>query len=135
MNVERSSEQRLQRKQLMHQAMLWLEKFVEYGSIVCLFLKGGNSSRLQFGYYSCDGNNLWKMVTDAFGKAERAEGIYFSINPVEISAFERSPNCLSNVAGLKDVDIVRRRLLFIDLDPVRQSQVRGASTDEEKNRR
>ena len=73
MNVETSSERtRLQRKQLMHQAMLWLERFVEYGSIVCLFVKGGNSSRLQFGYYSCDGDNLWRMVKDEQVKGVRA---------------------------------------------------------------
>ena len=64
----------------------------------------------------------------------RAEGVYCTQNPVHPDLLARCANRVS-VAGndgpAKDVDIVTRRWLLIDIDPVRRSKISASDTEKQ----
>ncbi len=112
------------------------ETFLKYvlqpGQVVQIFLKGvssGNEENL-VGYY--DTVHLDKLKKDVLQYSGRAAGIYFSLHPVAPECLDRSRNCLQPVSiakSAKSADIVKRRLLLIDVDPVRSGTV-SATKDE-----
>ena len=112
------------------------ETFLKYvlqpGQVVQIFLKGvtdGNKKNL-VGYY--DTEHLDKLKKDVLQYSGQAAGIYFSLHPVAPECLDRSKNCLQHVSiakSAKSADIVNRRLLLIDVDPVRFGTV-SATKDE-----
>lgn len=78
------------------------------------------------GYYT-DYKKMVKDIQPYIGKYN----IYFTINPVKGELLARSGNCLSTYAKTttRDVDIVKRELLMIDIDVKRPTGI--SSTDEE----
>jgi hypothetical protein len=80
------------------------------------------------GYY----DDLEVMARDAAAVAPRAKGAYFTLNPVDHALLARSYNrCrpVDHEALTSDPNIVRRRWLPVDLDPVRPAEV-SASEEE-----
>ena len=81
------------------------------------------------GYY----DDFGKLALDAAGWDGKAPGIYITLNPCWIDLLDRSPNRLRTHCkhgGLThDRDIVKRRWLPVDLDPVRPAD--SSSTDAE----
>jgi hypothetical protein len=94
-----------------------------------------------FGYY----DDLDRMAEDVASLSGKARGIYFTPNPVNPDLLQHSPNHLkrfirSNLeegnqgnALTYDADIMRRRWLLVDFDPVRSNGIKGSpATDAEE---
>lgn len=79
-----------------------------------------------------DSQNLDKMAAEAAGLTAQAEGVYFTLNPLDPALLARRYNRVdSGQDGCGcDKDVLRRRWLLVDADPVRLSGV--SSTDEER---
>jgi hypothetical protein len=62
-----------------------------------------------------------------------AKGVYYTLNPVEPSLLDRSPNRITRSLSpaTSDADIVRRHRLLIDIDPVRPADC--CATNAEKD--
>jgi hypothetical protein len=126
----------IRRYQMM--ALNWLRKLVRPGDVIEVFIKDSKNPPLQFGinwtgYY--DRHHLHNLIDDTLAHSGRALGVYFRINPVNPDAIARSSNRLQpskNAVPSKAEDIVRRRLLFIDIDPKRPRGV--SATDAELKR-
>ena len=77
---------------------------------------------------------LWKLATilEQADAKYRPGGIYYTLNPVNPALLARACNRLREYADLTtaDSDVVRRRWLPVDLDPVRPS---GISASEEEH--
>lgn len=80
------------------------------------------------GYYN-DPGKLAEAIAELSGKAE---GIYLTVNPVSPALLARSENRWKPYADTltTDADILKRRWLLIDIDPVRPAGI--SSSDEEK---
>ena len=88
----------------------------------------GRTYKSVSGYY----DDLGGMARDAASLDERAKGIYFTLNPLRPEALARSPNQLRRGrqgGGASDTDVVKRRWLPVDLDPVRPANTNA--TEEE----
>jgi hypothetical protein len=65
-------------------------------------------------------------------KADRHDGIYLTMNPVNNALLGRVNNRMAqNPAGTQDKDVMALRVLLVDIDPKRPSGV--SSTDQEHN--
>jgi hypothetical protein len=92
----------------------------------------GSGRRYTFsGYF--DSKHVPEMAAAAANYSGRAEGVYFTLNPVNPALLARAPNkfipSVMKDRATPDRDIVRREYFLIDADPVRPSGV--SSTDEE----
>ncbi len=89
-------------------------------------LHAGKNGTLS-GYY----DNLQALFRDALQWSGQVPGIYFTINPVNPALLARSKNKLTPRAKIttSDHDVVKRKVLYIDIDAVRPSGI--SSTDEE----
>lgn len=120
----------------------WLQQFCAPGQVTELRAlnvkrRYGRAVTIS-GYYEYD--RLDVMVRDAFtlsktgGKdSHPAPGVYFVINPVKPELLARRSNrCDIAESGslTTDLDIVSRRWLYIDVDPVRASNI--SASDSEK---
>lgn len=105
----------------------------EPGSVVHVFVKDVTAGRHRnyVGYYDTD--HLKNLRQDVKQFSGQATGIYYSLNPVSPSCLDRAKNCLkpvSQAASAKIPDIQHRRLMLIDIDPVREPDC--SATIEEK---
>ncbi len=75
-------------------------------------------------------DNVAALARDAASLDGWARGIYFTLNPLVPEALRRAPNRLDRrCIAANDADVLRRRWLPIDLDPVRPKDTNA--TDEE----
>lgn len=87
----------------------------------------GHPKGVHVGYFDNE-EVLYAAIQPYDGKAQ---GIYFTLNPVQPELFERAPNrIIRSSKAATDKDIVRREQLLVDFDPVRQPGV--SATDAEK---
>jgi putative DNA primase/helicase len=83
------------------------------------------------GFYNADG--LERMAGDALDLTADAEGVYFTLNPLHPSLLARRYNQVAPARDTaSDADVLGRRWLLVDADPVRKSGI--SSTAEEKRR-
>lgn len=101
----------------------------EPGDIIELRILNVPGIGIASGYFS----DLDKLAGDAARWDGKAPGIYVTLNPVKPELLDRSPNrCKTHCKPgdlTRDVDILKRRWLPIDLDPVRPADT--SSTDKE----
>ena len=115
----------------------WLGLLTEGYAVVEVLVKeieiAGLETRInKVGYY--DAGHLEQLAQDILEYSGKATAIYFRANPVKDACLGRAANRLKK-ANKGDTssakDIVRRRLMAIDIDPV--TEVKGISaTNEEK---
>jgi hypothetical protein len=110
-----------------------LKLFVEPGGVTELRAFGvpsynGQRTTIIHGYF----DDLERMAEEASKLSGRAVGVYFIPNPVKPALLGRCANRVQPAlpdSGTKDHEVVSRRCLPVDLDPVRPTGV--SSTDEE----
>ncbi|MGZ0174345.1 MAG: hypothetical protein ACKVHE_32990 [Planctomycetales bacterium] len=106
----------------------------EPGSVVHVFVKDATvgPARRLVGYYDTD--HLEDLSRDVQQYSGRATGIFYNLNPVDSSCLDRAKNCLKpvwNASSADESDILHRRLMLIDIDPVREPDC--SATNEEKD--
>lgn len=104
-----------------------LRLFIEPGQVAELrALDVGGPYRTFAGWFEYD--HLRDMARHAIALSREASGVYFTPNPVDPAILARKPNTTSNVPSKKspqhfnlttDRDVLCRRFLIVDLDPVR----------------
>jgi P4 family phage/plasmid primase-like protien len=65
----------------------------------------------------------------ALDREKTAKGIYFTLNPVKLELLLRSRNYLSRGDSTKDEDIISRRWLCFDFDPVREKDTNATDAE------
>lgn len=94
-------------------------------------LKGERRSGTYSGYFDAEHHDA---VVEALGRIESAAGCYFTPNPVSPKLLARSPNRARIIRDREptttDRDIIERKWLLIDIDPVRPAGI--SSTTAEK---
>lgn len=105
-----------------------LEVVTQPGQTVELRIPGIQGKRTDSGYF----NDLDKLAVAAADYESRAEGVYITLNPVQPALLARSANRVREYAKqtTADKDILLRRWIFIDFDPVRPA---GISSSDEEN--
>jgi len=105
-----------------------LSLLAQPGQTVELRIPGMQGKRTDSGYF----NDFDKLAAAAADYENRAEGIYITVNPVQPALLARSSNRVKDYAKqtTSDKDVLRRRWLFIDFDPVRPA---GISSSDEEN--
>ncbi len=98
------------------------------GQTVELRIPGLKGKQTDSGYF----NDLDKLAQCAAGYEGRAEGVYITVNPVQPALLARSSNRVKEYAKqtTSDKDVLHRRWIFIDFDPVRPA---GISSSDEEN--
>lgn len=114
----------------------WLTILVELGQVVELLAFDVDHPGCTIGGFF-DTDHLSTMAQAALILSGRARGVYFSLNPLRSELLARSPNRVrrfgkGDAAG--DDDVLRRRWLFIDGDPVRLGTVAATDAEKEKAR-
>lgn len=104
---------------------LYLSRFVRPGTVTELRALGGKNLH---GFF--DHDNLDLMAKCAVELQENSKGVYFIPNPVNKPATNVIVPTKSG-AGASDVDIIDRRWLLVDIDPVRPADT--SATKEESN--
>lgn len=104
----------------------------EPGAIVELRILGvGDYSETWFGFYDAD--HRQQLASDALSHDGRA-AIFTTLNVLHPGLLARSPNRLTRatkkISAASDRDIIRRRWLPVDFDPVRPAGI--SASDEEK---
>jgi putative DNA primase/helicase len=120
---------------LARQVAAWLRLFVADDQVVelrALNVPLPNGGKVTFsGFYDADG--LERMASDALDLTADAEGVYFTLNPLDASLLARCYNQASQARDTaSDADVLGRRWLLVDADPVRKSGI--SATAEEKRR-
>ena len=85
--------------------------------------------RVSFGYF-----DDYDAAVEALQRYQQANAVYFTPNELDPSLLARSANRIKQSAGgdtTTDQNVVRRRWLLIDLDPVRAAKI--SSSEEEKD--
>jgi hypothetical protein len=113
----------------------WLGLFVEPDQVVELralhVQRGRGRPHVESGFF--DGAHLVAMAKAALELTDVARGVYYSLNPLRPDLLARRCNRTdwANEGELaKDKDVLRRRWLLVDADPVRDPLV--SATEEEK---
>src|SRR5215471_15929024 len=118
---------------LARQVADWLQLFVTEGQVVeirALNVATSNGAKVTYsGFYSWD--KLDKMAEAALYLTPEAEGVYFTLNPLDDSLLARRYNKVEPARDTAaDVDVIKRRWLLVDADPVRKSGI--SASDQEK---
>src|SRR5262245_18656587 len=118
---------------LTRQVADWLQLFVTEGQVVeirALNVATSNGAKVTYsGFYSWD--KLDKMAEAALYLTPEAEGVYFTLNPLDDSLLARRYNKVEPARDTaSDADVIRRRWLLVDADPVRKSGI--SASNEEK---
>src|SRR5262249_21358017 len=83
------------------------------------------------GFYSWD--KLDKMAEAALYLTPEAEGVYFTLNPLDDSLLARRYNKVEPARDTaSDADVIRRRWLLIDADPVRKSGISASNKEKQQ---
>lgn len=115
----------------------WLSVLIDKDQVVELRVLGyadGAYRRpaIMSGFF--DGDTLRDMAHDALDLTAKAKGVYLTLNPVNPDLLARRYNRVDYAGDSGDLacdgDVLRRRWLLVDADPVRISGV--SSTDAEK---
>lgn len=80
-----------------------------------------------------DSDHLDLMAREALRMEQSAQGVYFTVNPVKPALLARRSNRVEVAEQgdlTSDPDILHRRWLLVDADPVRPAKI--SATDEEK---
>jgi hypothetical protein len=124
-----------QRQAVIAETAAWLRVLIAPDQIVELRALGVQRGRERphtcSGFY--DAQHLDAMAEAAVNISEIARGVYFTLNPLRPDILARRANRIDRAeegALSKDVDVIRRRWLLIDADPVRDPHI--SSTDVEK---
>jgi hypothetical protein len=93
--------------------------------------RGRERPHVESGFF--DGQHLREMAEAAFDLTDAAKGVYFTMNPLKPDILARRANRVDyandgELAG--DKDVIGRRWLLIDADPVRDPFI--SATDPEK---
>lgn len=91
----------------------------------------GGRPHIEAGFYDCD--HLKEMAKDVLRLTRWAKGVYFTLNPLNPDLLARRANRIAWAGEgelSKDKDILARRWLLVDADPIRDPLI--SSTDEEK---
>ena len=121
------------KNRLNYDAASFLSLISEPDEIRYIFVKAtknGSGSNL-CGYY--EAAKFGQVVEDIKQVDTEASGIYYGINALDRSRIAQELNCLkptTTAKSPKKADILRRRILLIDIDPVRQPDT--SSTIDEK---
>ncbi len=106
-----------------------LVKFIHPTAVVELrALNVGGPRRTVAGWF--DGRHLHDLARTALALTRQATGVYFTPNPVNPALLARCPNRAEEVRGGRtsrvqlttDADVIERRYLIVDIDPVRTSE-------------
>ena len=121
----------------------WLTYLVDPGVVVELRAPevdfGNGFKATVSGIY--DSDHLLDMAIEAVNLTEAAQGVYFTLNPLDPELLALRTNRVEKRPRrtAKDEDVIRRTRLLVDLDPVRYSQTTGkpltgdfSATNEEK---
>ena len=105
-----------------------LSVLAQPGQTVELRIPGLQGKRTDSGYFT----DFDKLASIAADYESRAEGVYITVNPVHPALLARSSNRVKEYAKqtTSDKDVLRRRWIFIDFDPVRPA---GISSSNEEN--
>lgn len=114
----------------------WLRLLIEPGTVTELralrcVTAAGRRPHTRNGFF--DYEHLQQMAEAALLATKFAEGVYWMMNPVNPALLARRANRVDFCGqgeSAEDVDIVRRRWLLVDCDPVRPAGV--SATDGEK---
>jgi putative DNA primase/helicase len=111
----------------------WLRALVGEGQVVelrALNVATPSGATLTYsGFY--DYERLDKMAEAALYWSPEAEGVYFTLNPLDQSLLARRYNKVCQAKDTAaDADVIQRRLLLIDADPVRKAGI--SATEGEK---
>jgi putative DNA primase/helicase len=118
---------------LTRQVADWLRLFVEDGQVVelrALNVALPSGAKVTYsGFYGRDW--LDKMAEAAVYLTPEAEGVYFTLNPLDDSMLARRYNKVEIAKDTaSDGDVLGRRWLLVDADPVRRPGI--SATDQEK---
>jgi P4 family phage/plasmid primase-like protien len=125
----------------------WMKRFIEPGQwteLRCLKVTTAGPCLPNYsGFY--DFEHLGKMVSEALSNSGKCFGVYFVLNPVckkfiksmrDRKDRPRKPFVTATSGkndATSDEDIIERRWLFVDIDPVRHTdETEVSATDEEK---
>lgn len=122
--------------QAAHELAARLRPLFEPGQVIevrALEVKRSGRPHTEAGFYDCD--HLHDLARDALNLSRFAKGVYFTLNPLCPDLLARRCNRI-DWAGegelAKDRDVLRRRWLLIDADPVRDPLI--SASDQEKER-
>ncbi len=120
---------------LIRQMTEWLRVFVQEDQVVelrALNVEMRNGAKVTYsGFYNFEG--LDQMAADALDLSGSAEGVYFTLNPLDKSLLARRYNKAAPAKDTaSDADVLVRHWLLVDADPARKSGI--SSTKEEKQR-
>ncbi len=89
----------------------------------------------QFGGYF-DGHHLPVMAQAAIDLSPISKGVYFALNPVHDDCLGKRCNRVDRLGkneSIKESEIIRRRWMYIDFDPIHPAGISGiAATDDER---
>ncbi|MBL8822443.1 MAG: hypothetical protein JNJ77_07645 [Planctomycetia bacterium] len=117
-------------RQLAH----WLQLFIDKNQVVelrALHVQGRFRPANYAGFFKYD--SLPTLAQEALAITKTARGIYFTLNPVRPDLLHRKTNRLTYAntgEQATDRDVLHRRWLFIDADPIRDAHI--SATDDEK---
>jgi len=85
------------------------------------------SAAIQFGYFDCD---HWEVLMDQADLLNRQGAqVYVTMNPVNPELLSRAHNRMSTGRATADKDVLKRRIMLVDVDPERPTGT--ASTKEQ----
>jgi P4 family phage/plasmid primase-like protien len=114
----------------------WLRRLIQPGQVVEMRALGVSTPayrrpHTEAGFF--DHEHLADMAKAALSLSGRAKGVYFTLNPLKPDLLARRANRIQAAdegALAKNGDVLKRRLLLVDADPVRDPHI--SATDEEK---
>jgi len=114
-----------------------MQLFVEPGQVVELRAvnvdTGYGRPHVEAGFF--DSEHLHLMVTAALSITGKAKGVYFTLNPVDPDLQARRCNRIARAGEgelTKDVNVVKRRWLLVDADPVRDPLISASDAEKAK---
>jgi len=115
----------------------WLRLIVSPDEVTEVFVKERERDGLDIkpnfvGYYDSDHHDL--LEDDAISCSGCCTGVYYRMNPVDPTLLARSKNRLQTTRAVNSAtngDITRRRLLMVDVDPIRPGGISASSSERE----